>query len=541
MSVSGLVEQTLNVCQVCIATSTLTPPPHQPCTPAASHVVSSVEGEEAALDVPTSYARAFVSWLHDDTTVHELNAFHGDDSILQRSIVPFPLPKPADDAASSPTLRGSKKPALTPPGDPRPPPPTPPASEMLVLGIQHTGTSIITRLLMLMGAWAGMPQELDILPSNPLLYYERREMVDINRRLLEGEGAVVPRFKGALPWLGAGFSMQRAPLPLVERHSNEVADMVHRMAPFRPWVAKDPRTCLTSQAWVAHMSAPVCVLVWRDPLETALLLATHGDNLNAKLILKPQAMLDVFMAHLMTSINACKGHPTIVVPFEQLYQPQDDAKTSMYATHWGSSGYGPMAVMQRMYSLLSAVGTPRLSLPSQDALRGALGGANSLQRQERKNHISFMPPRHTRQSARLVAAVEKQLREQTTFAAKVGMPQTPEELERAAGAAASSPGHPLRTSKALVNDVQGGAAIHVHCLWLGPAADFQGRPLSMFESVFYHHPTATITIHSNTLSKGRDSVRAFLNRGYKVIIAALPDAAEVRKYLDLWPYRGQQF
>ena len=53
-------------------------------------------------------------------------------------------------------------------------------SQLLVLGMHHSGTSIVSNLTMMMGAYGGARDELLLHPQNPLKFWERRDVVELD-------------------------------------------------------------------------------------------------------------------------------------------------------------------------------------------------------------------------------------------------------------------------------------------------------------------------------------------------------------------------
>ena len=58
-------------------------------------------------------------------------------------------------------------------------------SQLLVLGMHHSGTSIVSNLTMMMGAYGGARDELLLHPENPLKFWERRDVVALDEARLD--------------------------------------------------------------------------------------------------------------------------------------------------------------------------------------------------------------------------------------------------------------------------------------------------------------------------------------------------------------------
>jgi len=132
-----------------------------------------------------------------------------------------------------------------------------------VLGMHRSGTSVVSKMLSLLGAYLG-PGHRTMLPTsdNPKGFWEHTGFVDINDEILT-------RFGG--DWHNAPeFPEGWARLPKLEdlrKRAAEIVDREFRDAPVWSW--KDPRTCLTIPFWqqlLPEMQYLICV---RDPVAVA--------------------------------------------------------------------------------------------------------------------------------------------------------------------------------------------------------------------------------------------------------------------------------
>jgi hypothetical protein len=136
------------------------------------------------------------------------------------------------------------------------------AMQVIVLGMHRSGTSMLARVLGLMGCYAG-PEEALSPPdgANPHGYWERRDVWAVNEAILQALGK---------SWYDvAGLDLSR----LQEKHRSELEDrarsIVRALDDHRPWVIKDPRLCVLFPFWRKLLDRPVCVLIDRDPLAVA--------------------------------------------------------------------------------------------------------------------------------------------------------------------------------------------------------------------------------------------------------------------------------
>ena len=83
-------------------------------------------------------------------------------------------------------------------------------SQLLVLGMHHSGTSLVSNLTMMMGAYGGARDELLLHPENPLKFWERRDVVALNeQRLSAGIDSNVASHYDVPSWIGYGFDAKR--------------------------------------------------------------------------------------------------------------------------------------------------------------------------------------------------------------------------------------------------------------------------------------------------------------------------------------------
>ena len=136
-------------------------------------------------------------------------------------------------------------------------------SQLLVLGMHHSGTSIVSNLTMMMGAYGGEMDELLLHPENPLKYWERRDVVALDeQRLTACVSARVSERYDVPEWIAYGFDAGKAATKVHEMP--EAKAVVAKLNTQRPWVTKDPRMCLVADEWMELLDAPLCVIVHRE-------------------------------------------------------------------------------------------------------------------------------------------------------------------------------------------------------------------------------------------------------------------------------------
>jgi hypothetical protein len=157
----------------------------------------------------------------------------------------------------------------------RPPGPIAPVIEdgvqIIVLGAHRSGTSLVTRLVNLLGAYVGREDDaLQAAEDNPKGFWERRDTVSCNDMILAAAGCSWDQLAGWSFDRGADLHPPPEAAPLL---SAAIEDLDGH----RPWVLKDPRLCLTLPYWRSMLDRPVAVVVARDPCEIATSLRRRNN------------------------------------------------------------------------------------------------------------------------------------------------------------------------------------------------------------------------------------------------------------------------
>lgn len=230
----------------------------------------------------------------------------------------------------------------------------------LVLGMHRSGTSALTRVLGLMGCHLGAEHELTPGDAeNPKGYFERRDAWALDEWLLERLGGSwhdVTRLDG-----------EAVPAELQAEFVARLQPILARLEPHRPWAVKDPRMCLLLPSWRAGLSAPVGVLLHRDPLEVALSLKKRDGFPLA-------AGLGLWERHTRDALRFTSGMPRALVRYADLLAD-------------------PPATAARLLRDLERQGAAAgLHLPDEGALRDFLDPALRRQRAEAGEVAALLAP-----------------------------------------------------------------------------------------------------------------------------------------------------
>lgn len=142
---------------------------------------------------------------------------------------------------------------------------------VMIIGMHRSGTSLITRVLNLAGAYLGEQEEL--LPNSPWNtagYWENRAFMDLNDGLLRRLGG--EWFDP--PLLPEGWLEDEAIQALVADSRTFLAD---KFLPHSLWAVKDPRATILLPFWRRLIDRPRFLFCMRNPLDIALSLANRNE------------------------------------------------------------------------------------------------------------------------------------------------------------------------------------------------------------------------------------------------------------------------
>ena len=178
------------------------------------------------------------------------------------------------------------------------------SSALLVLGMHRSGTSAITGALGLCGAWVGEETELTgANAENPRGFWERRDMRRICDRLLQAAGADW--------WKVASFDPKAIPHAILAEERRRFEKIIAALDEHGTWVVKEPRLCLLLPLLRDHIDNPVCIHIFRNPLEVARSLQSrNGFSIAAGLAL--------WEAYNRRALSASKNLPRVLVSNESL-------------------------------------------------------------------------------------------------------------------------------------------------------------------------------------------------------------------------------
>ena len=175
---------------------------------------------------------------------------------------------------------------------------------LIVLGMHRSGTSAITGTLRLCGAWVGKESELtEASVENPKGFWERRDIRQICDRLLLSAGATW--------WNIASFDQKNIPHAVLAAQRRKFKKVVSALDGHAAWIIKEPRLCLLLPVLRDYVKNPICIYIYRNPLEVARSLqARNGFSIASGLAL--------WEAYNLHALSAFEGLPCIPVFYEAL-------------------------------------------------------------------------------------------------------------------------------------------------------------------------------------------------------------------------------
>ncbi len=176
-----------------------------------------------------------------------------------------------------------------------------------VLGMHRSGTSVVARLVNLLGVYLG-PEKLLVEPGfdNPRGFWEHEELTHLNEEILK-------RFGGhhlEPPELKEGWE---ACAELDELRARAQAIISRDFSTAELWGWKDPRTSLTLAFWrqfLPNMSYVVCL---RNPLDVARSLEKRNG-------LSLEKGVDLWLAYVKSALENTSGQPRVFLFYEDVME-----------------------------------------------------------------------------------------------------------------------------------------------------------------------------------------------------------------------------
>jgi GT2 family glycosyltransferase/glycosyltransferase involved in cell wall biosynthesis len=208
--------------------------------------------------------------------------------------------------------------------------------QIVVLGMHRSGTSAVTRLINLMGAYVGPEQSLGAPASdNEKGFWERLDVKDLNEAVLTQLGRA---------WDDPlGLDLGAIEGTFHDEFLHAAGAIVGEMNEHGTWVMKDPRLCLVMPLWRRLIERPIFVHVFRPPLEVARSLRARNGFALAKGVA-------LWEAYTVQALRSSAGFLRVAVDFRKLMAE-------------------PVAFVSDLHERLTSVGVPNLRLPAEEEVR----------------------------------------------------------------------------------------------------------------------------------------------------------------------------
>ena len=176
--------------------------------------------------------------------------------------------------------------------------------QLIVLGMHRSGTSAVTRLLNMAGAYFGPEGSATrVNEENPKGFWERQDVRGLCDGLLHDAG---------FDWWRLGhFDVEAISAKVRDEHLGAFRDVLLGLDANRPWVIKEPRLCLLFPLLRPLLEVPVCIHVTREPLEVAASVAARNG-------FPLPVCVALWEFYTLRSVQASVGLPRYHVRYEDL-------------------------------------------------------------------------------------------------------------------------------------------------------------------------------------------------------------------------------
>lgn len=259
-----------------------------------------------------------------------------------------------------------------------------------VLGMHRSGTSLLTRILNLIGVYLGperdMPRPRD---GNPTGHWEQDEFMFLNDAILTAYGGrwdappIFPPDWESAPSLDE--VKQRARIFIQDTFGE--AEM---------WGWKDPRNCLTLPFWQQLLPNLRCILCLRNPVDVARSLANR-DSFSA------EKSSSLWLRYVDSALAHSERNPRLIVFYEDLMDDWltelrrlaaflgEPERAEQLEVQDGVRGFLEKGLQHHRTSIVKTVASPRIASRAK-----ALFIAQRISANFRPREIDDSPPRKSR-------------------------------------------------------------------------------------------------------------------------------------------------
>jgi hypothetical protein len=175
-----------------------------------------------------------------------------------------------------------------------------------VLGMHRSGTSLLTRILNLIGLYLGSDEALTTEPAayNPKGHWEHKEISSICEAILKKHGGSWDE----PPLLPPGWETAAA-IGGVRHHAQKLIQ--DQFGEVQLWGWKDPRSCVTLPFWQQLLPNMRYIICLRSPVDVARSLA-YRDSFSM------EKSSYLWLTYVSSALNHTEGKPRLVIFYEDL-------------------------------------------------------------------------------------------------------------------------------------------------------------------------------------------------------------------------------
>lgn len=189
--------------------------------------------------------------------------------------------------------------------------------QIFIVGMHRSGTSLVSRLLNLMGAYfAPEGQSIGFNEENLKGFWERKDVIEINQEILKNNFSDWNRISGFPK--DSGWTEE-----IDDKLKKSLKNLVLNIDAFRPWFIKDPRLCLTLPAWKHYTEKPLVIYIFRDPLEVALSLKKRNN-------FPIEYGLDLWYHYNIHALRNTEELPSFYLNYNDLINNQAESSNSIF-------------------------------------------------------------------------------------------------------------------------------------------------------------------------------------------------------------------
>lgn len=190
---------------------------------------------------------------------------------------------------------------------------------IFILGMHRSGTSLAASFVESFGVFLGPAGEMHgPRRDNVHGFFERKDVVDLNQSIFADLGCDWDRIAN---WPDASRLTEcelRHP-----RWKSSIAAVLRKLKTGRPWAVKDPRLSLTLPLWLGQVDSPLCILVYRNPVDTALSLFARDH-------VEVQYAIALWEKYVVSAWQHAGGLPCLPVNYDDLVGDTLAAGRSIY-------------------------------------------------------------------------------------------------------------------------------------------------------------------------------------------------------------------